>query len=75
MPTVSRSIHGPALPNEYTKEANYPPIKQYKNSDEEEEVISYIHMILKYVLMVEFGKFRVKVLIPPPPNAIWSVNP
>ena len=33
-----RKIHGPQVRDEYTKEANYPPIKQYDNRDEEEEV-------------------------------------
>ena len=33
-----RNIHGPQLSNEYLKEAIYPPIKKYKNENEEQEV-------------------------------------
>lgn len=34
-----KKIHGPQPQDEYTKEAKYPPIKQYKARDDEEEVI------------------------------------
>ena len=37
----TKKIHGPQPQDEYTKEAKYPPIKQYKTRDDEEEVIKY----------------------------------
>ena len=37
----TKKIHGPQPQDEYTKEAKYPPIKQYKTRDDEEEVIRY----------------------------------
>ena len=44
----TKKIHGPQPQDEYTKEAKYPPIKQYKTRDDEEEVIKYSQKMIHH---------------------------